>query len=889
MGNEFNTEANMNTNPQGQQANPQGQPVFQQQPNVANPQSYMEQERLLRTYKGVEFATVEIKNQIVELEATYAKKCTELEGLTYQELIAFRQELIAKQLPEVIFGGFVMLINNAISRQEQIEVQALIETFQNKTLEELTAITTTVGSTGYSSQACSTIIAQAQPWIVKRQEEILTQTVGEIEQDTREQLAEKRQKVFQLNFPNEVTQSFVQKIQQREDFLENQEVEALCEGYETKSLDELKELLTVLCSNRYRGQFTIPYRVKVDARMDAIYVEEMTVLCKNIEESDKLEVHAIRTKLDSITCKVALKEPFYQRINQRLDNLDRMELEDLCANLETRSLESLENLYTKLRTNSYNPKYLKGFLFTTELYLNKARQEHLREVSQSLFTMDKEQVKQLSLEIKQLGYEPRRVERYEAAIAARILELDMIELTKLQSDFDCLSNQEIQELMAKVSQMDVCNEAKSRYFAKLAQRQINLSYEEVTPYAAALQQFMNSIGFFDPAILLAGISNEFPGEWEKMKVNIPNVNPVEVPIVLVASGSLNFAITKTMCYYQAKKAFFAIPVEQIAGFGIAKKFLSESVVIQDKAGNAITLDGSVSKKTSSMFAQVFSQMALYINNPGMMITCPSAKFAVPPIDLNSFSCNWNHFVTNELTLANRFVREYQIMSANYKFGKSVNILEPNMNDAINKVIRNYEINLGDEFLLMYYDSSLFSTVKEGFAVGSRRLYIRNSGQPTIALNYLSILQMTVKQLPKNFTILIETVDGAYYELRSVSIDGERCNALLNWLNAFVKDMQLYYFMQSPSSSQQPVMENMAATTEQGGIPMDNAEQMNAAQNDNVLDANTPQVDVNNQSTTVMDMNPTTTQPTEAPLFCPNCGKAVKDGAIFCTGCGTKLR
>ncbi|MDD5935897.1 MAG: hypothetical protein PUC65_10140, partial [Clostridiales bacterium] len=91
MGNEFNTEANMNTNPQGQQANPQGQPVFQQQPNVANPQSYMEQERLLRTYKGVEFATVEIKNQIVELEATYAKKCTELEGLTYQELIAFRQ------------------------------------------------------------------------------------------------------------------------------------------------------------------------------------------------------------------------------------------------------------------------------------------------------------------------------------------------------------------------------------------------------------------------------------------------------------------------------------------------------------------------------------------------------------------------------------------------------------------------------------------------------------------------------------------------------------------------------------------------------------------------------------------------------------------------------
>ena len=87
---------------------------------------------------------------------------------------------------------------------------------------------------------------------------------------------------------------------------------------------------------------------------------------------------------------------------------------------------------------------------------------------------------------------------------------------------------------------------------------------------------------------------------------------------------------------------------------------------------------------------------------------------------------------------------------------------------------------------MYYDKSLFSSAKEGFALGKEHFYIKNNSQSLISIPFIEIYQMS----KNDNEIVIETIDNEIYFVNFEVNNQDIGEEIVKCIYEYIRGMQI---------------------------------------------------------------------------------------------------
>ncbi len=692
------------------------------------------EEQLRRTYKGIIFKTEEEKDQMIALEEEISNYCENLEGKTYKELYDKNQEL--NNLPKAIFSPLSIKIMTAANEREKVEIEEYKVKVAELSLEELEEAKAEAEAQNYSYGAMS----QISGFILNRKRECQTKIL-----------------------------------------------EDMLTGYDSISRNELKELKTKISELNFEANLVSPFLNKIDVQYDIVEQDELQSLCANVESMEINELEALLRIINDGGYQQKYSASYITMINNRIEHLQYLELEALTTCKEEMSKQELMDLYAKLEQGGYNPKFIKRFLLDVRMLIENRKYMEVMELTADVYNKSKDEVLNVESIIEETGYSQGILMVPRRKIADKRFEFDMCELIDGCNDFDSLSNEEADTLIASVNEKNYSQKSKNIYLDRISQRKMNIALGDVSRLAAYFVQLANKYGVGGGDILVASKSDAFMAAYRNLKNAYPTSGEYDIP-AFIMNGGVNIAISYKYCYLNAGSKQTLLEINNINGMKTVKKLFMESLVMELKNGTTVPVSGSINKQILAGFLQMINEFIANVNNTAVIDSFSMPEFNVDALNKEWYICKDENYGLTKSELKACTIGAMCADATTNEIAKAMHFEGNKDWDQYHvKVKTNYQLLPSDE-LVFVFDKSLLNNAKEGFAVGTEKLYIKLANQPVIALNFNEIFEIRCDASGK---ICVDTTGANTNSLDMVTCSASCAIFMANKLNEYVRNMQLY--------------------------------------------------------------------------------------------------
>lgn len=789
-------------------------------------------EQLERTYKGIVFHSVEEKDAIIQKENKYKGYCKYIEQKNYRELLQLKVE-ITDELPEILARPMLYKILEAMERQENIERNAHVEWIKEADLEKAESFQENLKYFSYSPDTMERLRTDVRQRILACQRENLEQCINDINNMDRVQLRQAEEKIMEFHYNAELTEKYVSKVRHRYDIVETEEISVLCKDIDEKNIPQL-EALSHQLESEYREEFTEKYRNNIARRIEFLHIRHMDELCGNAANEDKEGLRRLRNLIDAEQCKKELKSEYYEKINRRWEQLDYEEMNQLTENISDKSSEELSAIYTKLKNWECDIKLKRPFLQKVRINLDYTWYKQLDKLTEDLGEKNRDEINSVAKQIKEKSFPDRIRKNAEDKVDGKSFELDMRELIGLGNDFNHFDRNAVDLLEQKAILLNVSDRSRDIYREKLKERRYCIGLSEVSREVQLFSQLCEKYGTTLQNLKTVMNTSDYRTCADRFcsRYNISGYS--EIPVFMMQEKS-EIAVTADSLFYTVGNEHYKAPFDIVFSIGISKKLLSDKLIISFKNGTDVELATPLNKKEQEKFANLMNEFLNVIKNSTVILSYPILLYHTENLNLKNFIYDENKYWLDKETIADIFLQSYMVDKKRLGFGfYACGRRDDKWSQLEEKVRKNFAISADN--ILWIYDGTILRSGKEGMAIGENMIYLKKGTQNTVNIPMDKIF--AVETIGEKRGIAFKTVDDYTFICEMTELREEMQETFVNMIWEYIQGIQLVNKINSQSV---PIIKNSSASS-----------------------------------------------PRIAPKFCINCGAPLGEHAKFCTRCGKKI-
>ena len=144
----------------------------------------------------------------------------------------------------------------------------------------------------------------------------------------------------------------------RDDALENEALEELCEGIEEYDFEKAESVKSELESGTYTAEKIVPYIEKIENRILELHTEELESYVDGIESMSKEDIIKAQIKVQDYDngCPAELREKYNKIAETALADIADREVRELCGDISTLSAKKSSELIRKLDNMPLDPE-----------------------------------------------------------------------------------------------------------------------------------------------------------------------------------------------------------------------------------------------------------------------------------------------------------------------------------------------------------------------------------------------------------------------------------------------------------------------------------------------------------------------------------------------------
>ena len=776
--------------------------------------------KLSRTYKGYLCESEEEKKQLINEEKFISKYCENLGDKSFDELWNEKEKI--NKLPQSIFSQYNAKLIAEMTLKERREEEKYLEEISDSNLQDLEYVTEEIKNKKYSKEVKEELEEAIERQKLYCEKLILEEMYSKINKNDRKEISKLKSEVKNKKFNDKLTDSYLEKLQKLNDNCEETELREMCSNIELMSIDDIKEIKIQITNESYQDKFTKRYFEILDARKEFLHIKNMEEYCQNVSLLNRAELKNVKDKVEKEDCSFEAKKKFNEIINKRTEQLDYEDLVNITEDLQNKTITQLEELQTELTHGEFNKKFIKQFLLKVRMVLEKGQKNQLMLLTKNLGEMNKEQVIDLEKEIDNLGYFDVISDLAMKQIEERKYVLDMYELMNIENEFNGLSLEDIEDLKMIVKQRNVCHRSIKTYFRKLDERRKVASYQLISKYACCAKEVSEDVGLTEQDLAIATFSDEYEQYFEE----VTEKNYSDIPVFFIPNYA-DIIVTKEEMYCKTNTGTQTFNISNIKQVDVEKKLWVENLKIVLSNGRTFILSGGLLKRNIQMLARFFNEYLKKINDDMYLSRFEIYDKHIENLDESQFDRVYYPVQINELYLFENFLEKLRLYLKDEQTYSIKCALETNWKELQSRIINKFEITTEDS-ICMYYDKSLFSSAKEGFALGKEHFYIKNNSQSLISIPFIEIYQMS----KNDNEIVIETIDNEIYFVNFEVNNQDIGEEIVKCIYEYIRGMQI----------------------------LEDKDEIK----DEVKDE------------------------TKTELKCKKCGQLLRKDAKFCTNCGTKV-
>lgn len=253
-----------------------------------------------------------------------------------------------KEFDDNLTNEYVSRVQRQYDAVEMKELRELCAEIEQRDIQELEELESLIKAKGYQGK----FTAQYFDMIHLREEFLHVKKLEEyckaLSAADREKLKEIREKVDTEACRLDLKNKFYGFIEQREEQLDYEDLCALTNHIEDKSLDELEKLYKQLKTGNYNDRFIKQFLLQVRVKLESAQQQYMNELTDNLQNMNKEQVLEAGRQIEKCGYADRIAMLAKNRIEERLYILDMYELMTLNNNFDGLSLNDIENLRNQL-------------------------------------------------------------------------------------------------------------------------------------------------------------------------------------------------------------------------------------------------------------------------------------------------------------------------------------------------------------------------------------------------------------------------------------------------------------------------------------------------------------------------------------------------------------
>ena len=549
-----------------------------------------------KVFAGVEFATAE---QLEAMKQTieYGRFSDDIIEPYLAKVEQREQDLLNEELDEMC---------NGIDSMSQEELDKLKDDIQNADKD-------------FDKQLVEKYLDQIAQRVIELKNSELAELCKYIFSMEQPELDELKVKLAGENYDKEFTAVYYKKIEEREHELLIIEVDELCGDLTQKEIPQLEELKETIRGNEKYAQVCEKYIASIDSRIEAIKIADYKKIIAGTVDMTPEQIAEFRRNAEEKRGEIG--EELYRRsieaADQREDAIETEKIERIAGNIEEYDFEKAEAVKAELTSGKYSEEKTTGYITRIDERLYELNKAELDSYIADIEGMDKEQLIQAQIRIQEYSREcPSELKQeYVSKVEKALAEIADKEIREICGNIESLTAKKSSEIIRKLNTMPLDENAKNRYIDALDAHIAALKEQESKDFIMHLSIKMDDFGLTAVHLCVPGLSNLFFSKYDAVCKSYISPGRYELPILLhEANNNDSFTLTTEYLYTFSKGVVHRIKIEDVASFQAKKSLMSSSLTAVEKNGNSQDMPHAFNKNIVENVAKVLTSLVSFIHD-----------------------------------------------------------------------------------------------------------------------------------------------------------------------------------------------------------------------------------------------------------------------------------
>lgn len=317
-----------------------------------------------------------------ELRAALARRrwtlqCEQMDALVsgYEEmdcaaLLGLAQQVRDSEFPEAIRKKTLEVLHAQFQTRELTELRELTLDADTLDIPGLYALSDRINEGPYGAQSRAPYLDLINHRIDELHVQAMAAACEGLEEADGEKLEELRELLDRRDCADVLKTEFYARIEQRKDELELQELDALTENAELKTVEELETLQQTLEEGSWNPRFINKYRHKVSLCLDAAVCRSLREESAELDNMSRRAVLELKGRVEARGLPDRLSEQLLDRIDERIYRLDLLRLTTLGNDFDAMGFDEIDLMRNQISMEEVCPR-------SRQAYLDKlAQREH---------------------------------------------------------------------------------------------------------------------------------------------------------------------------------------------------------------------------------------------------------------------------------------------------------------------------------------------------------------------------------------------------------------------------------------------------------------------------------------------------------------------------------